>query len=299
VAIDPRVPLVPKVLAAARALEVRARRSVREGLGGRWRSGLRGAGIEFAEVREYVPGDDARTLDWNVTARVGRLTVKRFDEEREQTLLFVVDLSRSCLLGGGQRPWRDAAAELVATAGCAAAQSGDRCGLVLATDRVERIVAPRHGTNHALALAAEVLAHAPAGTRSEPQRVARELLRLRTRPALLFWITDGADAWATESLAEVAARHDLVLSLLRGPWADPPRAGAVRFADPESGAVRVVDLGDARVHAELARRVAQARAEVASLARRVRADAIEFTVDAPPAAPLAEWCRRRARERSR
>jgi uncharacterized protein (DUF58 family) len=293
------VALPPRIVAAARALEVRARRSVREGLGGRWRSGLRGAGIEFAEVRDYVPGDDARTLDWNVTARSGRLTVKRFEEEREQTLLFVVDLSRSCLLGGGRRSWRDAAAELVATAGCAAAHSGDRCGLVLATERIERIVAPRHGTNHALALAAEVLAHAPAGTRSEPQRVARELLRLRTRPALVFWITDGADAWAAESLAEVAARHDLVLMLLRGPWADPPRVGAVRFADPESGTVRVVDLGDARVHAELTRRVARARAEVASLARRVGADAIEFTVDGPPAAPLAEWCRRRERERLR
>jgi uncharacterized protein (DUF58 family) len=293
------VPLSPHVLAAARALEVRARRSVREGLGGRWRSGLRGAGIEFAEVRDYVPGDDARTLDWNVTARSGRLTVKRFDEEREQTLLFVVDLSPSCLLGGGRRPWRDAAAEIVATAGCAAALAGDRCGLVLATDRVERIVAPRHGTNHALALAAEVLAHDADGRRSEPVRVARELLRLRTRPALLFWISDGADEWPAVSMAEVAARHDLVLSLLRGPWADPPRSGAVRFADPESGATRVVDLGDARVHAELVRRIAQERADVARAARRVRADAIEFTVDAPCAAPLAEWCRRRERERLR
>src|SRR6185436_6140586 len=87
------VALPPRIVAAARALEVRARRSVREGLGGRWRSGLRGAGIEFAEVRDYVPGDDARTVDWNVTARTGRLQVKRFDEEREQTLFFLVDRS--------------------------------------------------------------------------------------------------------------------------------------------------------------------------------------------------------------
>jgi uncharacterized protein (DUF58 family) len=150
-----------------RKVDLTVRRRIDGLLSGDHRSWALGDGSELAQVRPYVPGDDVRTIDWNVTARVGRLTVKRFDEEREQTLLFVVDLSRSCLLGGGQRPWRDAAAELVAAAGCAAAQTGDRCGLVLATDRIERIVAPRHGTNHALALAAEVLAHAPAGTRSE------------------------------------------------------------------------------------------------------------------------------------
>src|SRR5262245_62688827 len=193
--------LAPELLSVGRALELGARRSVREGLGGRWRSALRGAGIEFAEVRDYVPGDDARTLDWNVTARSGRLTVKRFEEEREQTLFFVVDLSRSCLLGGGARAWRDAAAELVATAGCAAAQAGDRCGLALSAERIERIVAPRHGANHALALAAEVLSHEAAGRRSEPARVAREFLRLRARPAPVFWISARPAGWPPEALA--------------------------------------------------------------------------------------------------
>ena len=120
--------LAPELLAAARELELRARRSVREGLGGRWRSALRGAGVEFAEVREYVPGDDARTLDWNVTARTGRLTVKRFEEEREQTLYFVVDLSRSCLSAAARGRGATAAAELVALAGSAAAEAGDRAG---------------------------------------------------------------------------------------------------------------------------------------------------------------------------
>src|SRR5262245_35268106 len=255
--------LAPELLSVARELELRARRSVREGLGGRWRSALRGAGVEFAEVREYVPGDDARTLDWNVTARTGRLTVKRFEEEREQTLHFVVDLSRSCLLGGGSRPWRTAAAELVALAGSAAAEAGDRCGLVLATDRIERVLAPRHGLHHALALATEVLSFAPEHPGSDPGNVAKELLRLRTRPALLFWITDGADEWPPSSLAEVARRHDLVVTLLRGPWSEPPSAGLVRLADPEAaggGAVRVVDLSDRRVRTELLARIAADRA---------------------------------------
>jgi len=180
------VPLAPELLATARELELRARRSVREGLGGRWRSALRGAGVEFAEVREYVPGDDARTLDWNVTTRTSRLTVKRFEEEREQTLCFVVNLSRSCLVGGGERPWRTAAAELVALAGSAAAEAGDRSGLVVVTDRVERVIAPRHGIHHALALATEVLAFEPRHATSDPVNAVTEFLRPRSRPALVF-----------------------------------------------------------------------------------------------------------------
>ena len=294
--------LAPELLSVARELELRARRSVREGLGGRWRSALRGAGIEFAEVREYVPGDDARTLDWNVTARTGRLTVKRFEEEREQTLHFVVDLSRSCLLGGGERPWRTAAAELVALAGSAAAEAGDRCGLVLATDRIERVVAPRHGLHHALALATEVLSFAPERPGSDPANVAKELLRLRTRPALVFWITDGADEWPPASLAEVARRHDLVVTLLRGPWSEPPRAGLVRFADPEAtggGAVRLVDLSDRRVHAALLARIAADRAGWAARTQAARADLLELSTDGSCAAPLLAWCRSREREVAR
>lgn len=295
------VPLAPELLSVARELELRARRSVREGLGGRWRSALRGAGVEFAEVREYVPGDDARTLDWNVTARTGRLTVKRFEEEREQTLHFVVDLSRSCLLGGGERPWRTAAAELVALAGSAAAEAGDRCGLVLATDRIERVVAPRHGLHHALALATEVLAFAPQRPGSDPVNVAKELLRLRTRPALLFWITDGADEWPAPVLAEVARRHDLVVTLLRGPWSEPPRTGLVRLADPKApdGAIQVVDLADPRVHQALVERIAADRAGWAARTQAARADLLELASERSCAAPLLAWCRRRERELSR
>jgi uncharacterized protein (DUF58 family) len=293
------VSLAPELLAAARELELRARRSVREGLGGRWRSALRGAGVEFAEVREYVPGDDARTLDWNVTARTGRLTVKRFEEEREQTLYFVVDLSRSCLAGGGVRPWRTAAAELVALAGSAAAEAGDRSGLVVVTDRVERVIAPRHGIHHVLAMATEVLSFAPRHATSDPANVVTEFLRLRTRPALVFWITDGADEWPTPGLAELARRHDLVVTLLRGPWSDPPRAGLVRFADPEASgraAVRTVDLADRRVHAALLRRIAAERAEWRARTLSARADLLELSTEASCAAPLLAWCKRRERE---
>jgi hypothetical protein len=140
-----------------------------------------------------------------------------------------------------------------------------------------------------------VLAHAPAGTRSEPQRVARELLRLRTRPALVFWITDGADACDRERPRW--RRATTSSCRLRGPWADPPRAGAVRFADPRAARC-AWSTSATRASTPSSRAASRARREVASLARRVGADAIEFTVDGPPAAPLAEWCRRQ-RERLR
>src|SRR6185436_11238955 len=154
--------IAPAILAAARDLELRARIAVREGLGGRWTSAVRGPGVEFAEVREYVVGDDARTLDWNVSARTGRWHVKRFDEEREQTIFFLLDGSLSCRTPGAVRSAAAAAAEAVALLGLAAVEAGDRIGAVFFTEGVDRVIAPRHGTTALLALLTQWLAHTPA-----------------------------------------------------------------------------------------------------------------------------------------
>jgi len=292
--------IAPELAAAVRALEVRARRTVREGLGGRWTSAVRGAGVEFAEVREYVAGDDARTLDWNVSARTGRLHVKRFDEEREQTLFFLVDGSRSCRAPAGERSWPAAAAEVMALLGLAAAGAGDRVGAVFFSERIERVLPARHGTTALLALLARHLSHAPARSGTDLDATLLEFLRLRVRPCLAVVLTDLHAAARPATLRAAARRHDLVVIALRPAWFDrePPR-GLLRVEDPERGAGRLIDLGDARVRVAFAARIEAERREAAALVREAGAELVELATGGPLVAPLLEWARRRSRRRDR
>jgi uncharacterized protein (DUF58 family) len=296
--------IAPEILAAARDLELRARRAVREGLGGRWTSAVRGPGVEFAEVREYVVGDDARTLDWNVSARTGRLHVKRFDEEREQTLFFLLDGSRSCRTAGATKPWPHAAAELLALLGLAAADAGDRIGAAFFSEGLDRIVPPRHGSTALLALLAQWLAHAPPRAGTDLDATLREFLRLRARPCLVLVVTDLHDRASDATWSAMARRHDLVVLALRPPWFDLPaavaeRGGCVRFADPESARRRLVDLGDARVRAALRAQAEAERHEMAQRLRRAGAELVELASEGPLVAPLSAWTRERARRRER
>jgi len=296
-----RAPPIPAaILAAVRGLELRARRAVREGLGGRWTSAVRGAGLEFAEVRDYVPGDDARTLDWNVSARTGRLHVKRFDEEREQTVFFLVDGSRSCRARGGARPWPDVAAEVMALLGLAAAEAGDRTGAVFFSEGVEEVIAPRHGSTAVLSLLARFLARTPKREGTDLDASLREFLRLRVRPCLAIVLTDLHDLPSDVTLRAVARRHDLVVVALRPGWFDelPPR-GLLRVEHPEQRRRFLLDLFGASKRAELSRRIASERADASQRIRRAGAELVELSVERPVLLPIAAWAARRALERER
>lgn len=288
-------PIAPEILAAVGALELRARRTVREHLGGRWPSRVHGAGIQFAELREYVPGDDARTIDWNVSARTGRLQVKRFEEEREQTVLLALDASRSCRIGAGESAWPRRAAEVAALLGLAAAQAGDRVGALFFTERIEEFVPPRPGAEPFLALLARWLAHEPRSPGTDLDRTLRELLRLRSRPCLLIVVSDLHEMPGPATWSACARRHDLVLIALRPPsFAALPPRGVVRLHDPESGAVQVIDASDARARAEIARRIEAEGAELRRSSRRFGSDLLELSTTEPVARPIAEWTRLRA-----
>ncbi len=285
----------PGILAAVRELEVRARPAVREGLGGRWTSAVRGPGVEFAEVREYVAGDDARILDWNVSARTGRLHVKRFAEEREQTIYWLVDGSRSCQVETAGRSWREAAAETLALVGLAAAQAGDRIGAAFFTEGIDRVIAPRHGTTALLALLARWHEHVPARKGTSLETALREFLRLRTRPSLALLLTDLHDRVSDAVWRAAARRHDLVVLALRPAWfCELPQRGALRLEDPETGRRFLVDLGDSRVRAELARRLTAERRDVARQIERAGGECVELFTSKPLLPPLLSWARRRA-----
>lgn len=300
--------IAPEVLAAARALELRARRAVREGLGGRWTSAVRGAGVEFAEVREYVVGDDARSLDWNVSARSGRWHVKQFDEEREQTIFFLLDASLSCRGAGAKRSAIAAAAEVVALLGLAAVEAGDRVGAAFFSEGIDRVMPPRQGRSALLALLSRWLAHESPRRGTDVDATLREFLRMRTRPCLALLITDLHDGASAATWSAMARRHDLVVLALRPTWftrtaEDRPRrdddAGCVRLADPESGRRFVVDLGDAAVQARVQQRIADERRTASETLRRAGAEIVELGVDEPLLAPLVAWTRQRARRRAR
>jgi uncharacterized protein (DUF58 family) len=288
-------PLDAQVLATVRQLEVRARRAVRSGLGGVWSSAVRGAGVEFAEVREYVVGDDARTLDWNVTARTGRLQVKRFDEEREQAVVVALDDSRSTRLAPGARPWREAAAELLLLIGLSAAEAGDRVGTLVFAETVERFIAPRHGREAVLALATRWLAEPSSARGTDVDVALRGLLDARSSRALVFVVTDGHALPSDATMARATRRHDVVFAALRpGFLCRLPERGRHRLDDPEGAGRQVVDLGSPRVRAELAARRDRAFAAAAARARRQGADWIELDADQELGRPLLEWARHRA-----
>ena len=200
-----------EVLRQVRRVQIRARRAVQSLVGGEYHSAFKGSGLSFEDVREYQPGDDVRSIDWNVTARTGRPFLKRFVEERELTILLAVDLSGSLRFGSTATTKRTVAAELAALLAFAAIGNGDRVGLLqLSTDRIERYVPPRRGSRQAVRLLRDVLYLEPAGRGTDLAEALRELSRIQRRRAVVFYVIsdfqgDGFEA----AFRRAAGQHDL------------------------------------------------------------------------------------------
>lgn len=305
---DPRLPLADaeaeargRVLREARALELRARRLVQGPAGGAYRSIYRGAGIEFAEARPYLPGDDVRRIDWNVTARAGEPWVKEYVEERELTVMVAVDLSASTAAGPVAAGGRRAAAAVTSLVALAAALHHDRAGLLLFTDRVEHTVPPRHTTRHAMRLVHDVLTHRPAGRGTSVGVACRALQATLRRRAVVFLVTDGIDADYAQPLRALARRHDVtVLTLDDATAGDLPPAGLVQLHDAEGGGAVLVDARDRRVRAAVARAAAARRQAIADACTAAGVDRVSIpTGGADPLAPLLGHLRARSRAGTR
>mgnify|MGYP000139884007 FL=1 len=242
-----------ETIAKVRRIRLRTRVILESGIVGAYSAVFKGRGMEFAEVREYQPGDDVRTIDWNVTARMGQAYVKRYVEERDLTLLLLVDLSGSQRFGSGYLLKRDLAAELAAVLAFSAVANHDRVGAVLFTDRVERHIAPARGTDHALRIVHDLLALQPEGRGTDLAGAARFAFRVMKRRGIVAVISDFQDGDLQRSLGLLRRRHDVVALHLWDPReVEMPDAGMVTFADPETGEVRVVDTSDPWVRARLA-----------------------------------------------
>lgn len=220
-----------------RAIEITARRLVNETFGGQYSSTFKGQGMEFAEVREYLPGDDVRSIDWNVTARTGHPFVKKFIEERELTVIFLVDVSRSQHFGTRAQWKSERAAEMTAVLAFSALANNDKTGLILFSDRVEKYIPPRKTQGHTLRLIREVLAHEARHPGTSVRTALDFLNHVQRRRAVVFLLSDFWDAGFEKSLRVAQRKHDLIALPLRDPWEiDPPRGARFLVEDAETGA---------------------------------------------------------------
>jgi len=285
-------------LRQVRRLHLRARRLVQSLLGGEYHSAFKGAGLSFEEVREYQPGDDVRTIDWNVTARVGHPFIKRFVEERELTLLLVVDVSASTKFGTGMLSKRAAAAELAALLALCATSNNDRVGLVAFTSEVEEFVPPNKGARHVLRMLRDILSFEPRNTGTDLAAALDYVTKVQRRRAIVFVLSDFLGTGYEKSFRRAARKHDLVAIRTTDPReSDWPAAGLVRMRDAETGEQVLLDSSDTGLRTRFEARAAERSAAFTKLARGAQADVIEVGTDGGHFDALLGFFRNRNRRR--
>jgi len=285
-----------ELIRKVRKIEITTNRVVSSQLAGQYHSVFKGRGMSFSEVRPYQPGDDIRTIDWNVSARMREVYVKQFEEERELTVMILVDTSASGLFGTREQSKADLAAEIAAVLAFSAIENNDRVGLILFTDKVEKFVPPKKGRKHVLRVVTEILDHRPASPHTDLSSGLSFLSRVSKRRSVAFLLSDFlADGWE-KALRVVHQRHDLVPLVLSDPAEEAlPDLGIVFLRDAETGEVVPVDTGDARLRERwvnwcLSRRDARER-----LFRKLRVDWVSVHTDEDYVPALTRFFERRAR----
>lgn len=303
---------VPReVLRQVRLIELRTRGWVESLFGGEYHSVFKGQGMEFSEVREYQPGDDVRTIDWNVTARMATPHVKKHVEERELTVLLAVDLSGSEQFGTRGRLKAELAAEIAAVLALSAVRNNDRVGLLAFTDRIEHFVPPKKGRRHVLRLIRDLLALRPRGTGTDLAGALDYAGRVLPHRAIIFVLSDfqrpGAAPGADEGIPDgfermlriLSRRHDVVAIGIADPAEEAlPDAGVLVLGDPETGEEVVIDTG-ATLRARFSQHIAAERDALMHLFRRLGVDVVEVRTDASYITPLLAFFRRRERKLKR
>ncbi|MEE9277784.1 MAG: DUF58 domain-containing protein [Dehalococcoidia bacterium] len=276
--IDPASAIAENIRRRVRALEIRARALLREQVVGEFRSAFRGRGLEFSQIRAYLPGDDVRFIDWNVTARRDAPYIKQFVEERQRAVLLLVDVSASEAFGSVGRSVRSYAVEVAGLLGYAAALSNDRVGAVAFTDRIEYTLPPKKGPRHVLRMLHDLLALQPQGAATDLTQALDYTGRVARRGSVIFVLSDFHSEGWDAALRRLGLRHDVVALAIRDPHeAALPSGGLLWLEDSESAGAILVDAGAA------GRRFAAAAADQrTALAQRLRAagiDSVMLTTD--------------------
>ncbi|MDA1081441.1 MAG: DUF58 domain-containing protein [Gemmatimonadetes bacterium] len=280
----------PDILRQVKRIELRTRGLVNSRFVGEYHSVFKGQGMEFSEVREYQPGDEVRTIDWNVSARMRRLFVKRFVEERELTVLLIVDCSGSSRFGTGDRDKQGMAAELAAVLALTATRNNDRVGLILCSDRPEHVVPPRKGRRHALRLVRDVLAWPTSGRPTDLGVALEYAARALPHHAIVFVISDFVTPSIERQLRILSQRHDIVAVVLDDPGERTlPNLGVTRLVDTESGRRVEIDTSDPGVRTRYLAAIDQERVERQQLLRRLGIDEVVVRTESGWAEPLLRF----------
>jgi uncharacterized protein (DUF58 family) len=292
--------LPAEILKKVRRIEIRTNRLVNESLAGEYHSIFKGRGMEFSEVREYQWGDDIRSIDWNVTSRMGHPYVKKHVEERELTVILLVDFSASGQFGTRRRFKREIEAEICALLAFSAIKNSDRVGLIAFTDRVETFLRPRKGKDHVLRVIREVLYFHPQGRGTDIAQALQFLYRTITKRSVVFVISDFLGEDFTRPLRVAARKHDVIAITVTDPREeDLPAVGLIDLEDAETGRRVLVDASSRRTREAFRRWAVERRAARESLFRSIGVDALELFTDRPYEVPLQRFFHRRARRMSR
>jgi uncharacterized protein (DUF58 family) len=290
-----------------RQLEIRTRHLVNDSLVGEYQSVFKGRGMNFDEVREYVAGDEVRTIDWNVTARAGRPFVKKFTEERELTMLLLVDISASGAFGSGAQSKRDLAAELASALAYSAIRNSDKVGLLLYSDRIELYLPPKKGRRHILRVVREILYHEPQARGTDSVRALDVACHLLHRRAIVFLISDflspgdleRARADLRRALRQTNRRHDVVAVHIEDPRERAlPNVGMLAIEDAETGEVVELDTADPSVRDRFSQEAQERSRRLVSDLRAEGVDTLQLNTGSPYMPALQRFFKNRERRRA-
>jgi len=261
-------------------------------LAGEYESAFRGRGMEFEEVREYHAGDDVRDIDWNVTARMGHPYVKVYREERELTIMLMVDVSNSGQFGSVKQLKNEVAAEIAAILAFAAVKSDDKVGLIIFSDIVEKFIPPKKGRNHVWRVIREVIQHRPQGKKTDINVVLDFLNKITTRRVIAFLISDFIAQGYDKSLRITNKKHDVIAISITDPRErELPKVGFIELEDAETGEVMLVDTNDGNIRKGFSKLAAKNVKETLERFRNSNVDYIEIYTDQPYIDPIMKFFR--------
>jgi uncharacterized protein (DUF58 family) len=289
--------MLPKdVIRKIRRIQITTNRLVNESLAGEYHSVFKGRGMEFDEVREYQHGDDIRTIDWNVTSRTGHPFVKRYVEERELTVMLLVDASASGSFGSASKTKGEIAAEISALIAFSAIKNNDRVGAILFTDRVEKFIPPRRGSTHVLRLIREMLFYQPQRRGTSIQKALDHLNLVIHKRAVVFLISDLLDQGFEQSLKVADRKHDVIVIRIVDPREQElPDVGIVEVRDAETGEIAYIDTSLPVVRASYRANWEKNRSKLTKLFQSQRMDQVAIDTSSPYDVPLVRFFEERAR----
>jgi len=289
--------MIPKeLIKKIRQIQIYTSRAVNASFAGQYESVFKGRGMQFDEVREYTPGDDVRSIDWNVTARTGRPYIKRFVEEREMTVLFAVDLSASGDFGTVNKAKNELAAEFCAVLSFAAAKNNDKVGLLIFTDKIELYIPPKKGSSHVLRLIRELLYFKMPASQTNIGQALEYIAGVTRKKATVFLVSDFIETDFKKPLSLLNKRHDVIAVSVRDrAEVALPGAGLIEFADAETGEVILVDTSNKRFRNQYAGSSSARFGRLENMLRSINVDCISISTDKPYVQDLIAFFRMRHR----